>query len=254
MKSKLLSAEQRCFKLPRYIKAFGIELEGIWKPSLQQYIKDTEWRREYDGTIQSSTPEGRKGWSKELVSPPVNYDKDSEEFKKFRKVVKRCYKDKAEINHSMGLHINVSLVNEGYYPYLTTQRFYSFFKEYLRKRADEFSHRTKSRLFSRFRGNNDYIQEFKNRRDIDKTLNGSKYFDINYRHLRQHNSEDIRRIEFRLLPSCDTAKEVFTAVNMTTSAINKYLHYKRPSKEISEEEIEYKKEKDSMELKTHLLT
>jgi len=239
--------------LPRYIKAFGIELEGIWKPSLERYIKDTEWRRDYDGTITAKTSSGREGWHKELVSPTVPYDKDSEDFKKFKQVVKRCYKKNVEINDSMGLHINVSLANEGYYPYLSTQRFYSFFKEYLRKRADEFGEDTKERLFSRFRGRNDYINKFKNRRDLDKTLNGRKYFDINFRHL-QNNNKDVRRIEFRLLPSCDTAKEVFTAVNMTTSAINKYLHYKRPSKEISEEEIEYKKEKDSMELKTHLLT
>ncbi len=125
----------------RYIDKFGLEIEGVWRDDKR--IRG--FNRQEDRSIKRRNTTG--GYKIEYVTEPIKYT--SKKLEWIWDKVHELYRDKQEINKTMGLHIHVSLVNDGYLPFLTTMKFYQHFLDRVNEHISEFKSPDKERLKKR---------------------------------------------------------------------------------------------------------
>ncbi len=79
---------------------FGIEIECFNLPTFPQEIRTLGWIRKDDGSIRGS-------YSAEIVSPPLEFTKQS--LKEVKEVMRLLREAGAEVNRSCGLHVHIDL-------------------------------------------------------------------------------------------------------------------------------------------------
>jgi len=231
----------------KYIDKFGLEVEGAWTgtPSLPLF------RYVSDGSLRSS-----EGIKKEYVSEPICYD-SNHQYELWNQL-EVLYRHKAEINKSMGLHIHVSTVKDGYYPFLTNRKFADYFREYVVDNLYKFKGENKARLKRRLRtdrprGSSDphyYCREYQNSTDLTKNLWGNnRYRKVNFTNVGRSKNT----IEFRVFPAMTDVSGIKKAYRVATGAINSFLQYERPPVEIANTTAKEKNTVDNIQLEPELV-
>lgn len=230
----------------KYVDKFGIEVEGAWTdvPSLSLFSEET------DPSIEAS-----EGFNREMVSRPIEYN-SNHQYDLWNQL-KTLYEYKAEINSSMGLHVHVSTVKDGYYPFLTNEKFARYFTKYVADNLYKFKGKNKKRLTRRLRtsraSSNDphyFCQSYHEPKDLTKNLQGmGRYKKVNFTNVGRRKNT----IEFRVFPAMENVSGIKKAYKIATGAINSFLQYERPPVEIESRTGVESNSMESIEVEPNLI-
>lgn len=174
-----------------HIITVGIELEGAWDqcPENEQV--------HHDGSVRVTG-----NFSGEISSRPLPVDQ-------VIPWIQRCYPTKSD--KSCGLHIHISLDNKLSYMRLMSKDFYDYFIKEFTVWGNSLDI-TSTPFWERIRGDNQYCRkEFNPDKQAEsKQRNDSRYAHLNFCYTLH------KTLECRLLPC-------FTKVELSVSAVNKFL-------------------------------
>lgn len=202
-----------------YIDKIGVELELAVKKTENGYPEVPAFEHTADGSISTPREASRQHSAREYVSKPIEYSSkwDDEEMSDLEAGIHALYrKHDAMPDRSMGTHVHVSFNKDYYYHALASMKFYEFFMQ----RVED------SRLYDQYQplrrraeGVN-YAEKLSGHEEIQSSMTGSRQ----YRHFTYRSER--KTIEFRLMPSFESKRQVMDAVEIITSAVNSYLFNK----------------------------